>query len=111
MTLADNASQRLSGVNTYGGATTIGADATLALVDDGSIALSSGVVLAGTGAKLDISGANGGRVIKNLAGVTGTTVRLGDNSLTAGTADSTAFAGVIDAFGGNGGFVKQEAVC
>jgi hypothetical protein len=36
------------------------------LYDDGSVAASSGVTLAGAGASLDISGATGGRTIQDL---------------------------------------------
>ncbi len=103
LTLADTASQLLRGVNTYGGVTTIGAGAVLGLLGNGSIASSSGVVLNGTGAAFDISGANGSRVIKDLSGIAGTFVSLGSNSLTVGTANDTSFAGVID---GGGGLIK-----
>ena len=103
LTLADTASQLLRGVNTYGGVTTIGAGAVLGLLGNGSIASSSGVVLNGTGAAFDISGANGSRVIKDLSGIAGTFVSLGSNNLTVGTANDTSFAGVID---GGGGLIK-----
>src|SRR5262249_6667459 len=41
--------------------------------------------------------------IQDLSGATGSTVTLGNNSLTVGTANSTGFAGAI---GGNGGLTK-----
>ncbi|TAJ87610.1 autotransporter-associated beta strand repeat-containing protein [Reyranella sp.] len=111
LALAANATQALAGVNSYAGATTIGAGATLMLYDDGSIAASSGVSLTGIGASFDISGANGARTIQDLNGDAGSTIFLGGNSLTVGTANSTTFAGVIadDGFnGGRGGsLVKQ----
>jgi autotransporter-associated beta strand protein len=102
------ATAALSGTNTYTGATTIGENATLELDDNGSISNSSGVNLTGAGAVFDIScGCLNPQTIKDLQGVSGTTVRLGNNSLTVGTANSTTFEGVIDAFGGTGGLIKQ----
>ena len=104
---------QLAGVNTYTGATTIQADGLLAIVGPGSIAASSGVALAGSGAIFDISGDDDDQrqTIKDLSGVTGTTVALGGNSLTVGTANSTSFAGVIadgGYYGGIGGsLIKQ----
>ena len=98
----------LSGTNTYTGATTIGQNATLALDDNGSISNSSVVNLAGLGAVFDIScGCLNPQTIKDLTGVATTTVRLGDNSLTVGTSNSTTFHGVIDGYGGTGGLIKQ----
>ena len=112
LTLAANAVQGLAGVNSYTGATTVGAGATLALYNDGSLAASSGVTLAGAGASFDISDAgSSGRTIQDLAGVAGTSVLLGSKSLTVGTANSTTFAGVIADGGMDGGrggaLVKQ----
>ena len=68
------------------------------------IASSSGVDLAAAGTTFDIAGSTGGQTIQDLGGVAGSIVALGANSLTAGTSNSTVFAGVI---GGTGGFVKQ----
>ena len=76
--------------------------------NNGSIAQSSGVTLAGAGAQFDISAANGARTIKDLAGVAGSTVQLGNNALIVGTANSTTFAGILDDSSNPGGsLVKQ----
>jgi len=55
----------LTGVNTYTGTTDIGADATLKLVDGGSIANSDSIRVAGT---VDISGTSNGASIESLTG-------------------------------------------
>jgi outer membrane autotransporter protein len=107
LVISNGASQGLSGVNTYTGSTTINAGATLSLSGTGSIATSSGVNIAGPGATFDISGSSGGQTIKDLAGVTGSTIELGGNSLTAGTANSTSFAGIIQSTGAPGSLIKQ----
>ncbi|WP_043283866.1 autotransporter-associated beta strand repeat-containing protein [Reyranella massiliensis] len=111
LVLAANAAQGLAGDNSYTGATMVGAGATLVLYDNGSVATSSGVNLAGAGASLDLSGASGGRTIQDLAGVAGSKISLGSNSLTVGTANDTTFAGVIADGGQEGGYegslVKQ----
>ena len=95
--------QDLVGVNTYTGSTTITGNALLTLSGNGSIASSSGLNLAGAGATFDISASSGNQTIKDLSGVAGSTIQLGANSLTVGTANSTSFAGSID---GSGGLVK-----
>ena len=95
--------QDLSGVNTYTGSTTITGNALLTLSGNGSIASSSGLNLTGAGATFDISASSGNQTIKDLSGVAGSTIQLGANSLTVGTANSTSFAGSID---GSGGLVK-----
>ena len=102
LTQSGTGSLTLSGANTYMGATTVNAG-TLALGSGGSIASSSGLSLAISGAGFDIS-AGGNQTIQDLSGVTGSTINLGANTLTAGTANSTSFAGVIS---GTGGFIKQ----
>ncbi|OJU39626.1 MAG: hypothetical protein BGN99_20020, partial [Alphaproteobacteria bacterium 65-37] len=111
LTLGANAVQGLAGVNSYTGATTVGAGATLVLYNNGSLAASSGVALAGAGASFDISGANSGRTIQDLIGVADTSVLLGSKSLTVDTANTTTFAGVIadgGIDGGSGGaLIKQ----
>ena len=95
--------QDLSGVNTYTGSTKITDNALLSLSGNGSIASSSGLILSGAGATFDISASSGNQTIKDLSGVAGSTIQLGANSLTVGTANSTSFAGSID---GSGGLVK-----
>ena len=86
----------LSGANSYSGATTIGAGATLALLSSGSIA-SSGAVNLATGGIFDVSQTGAGASITTLgntaSGQTGA-VALGFRSLTV-TDGSTSFAGVI----------------
>ena len=108
LTLATGANVLLAGASTYTGATRIEANAILSLEGPGSIAQSSGVNLAGANAVFDIScGCLSPQVIKDLSGVAGSQVLLGDTNLTVGTANSTTFAGVIDNAGGNGGLIKQ----
>jgi autotransporter-associated beta strand protein len=100
--------QDLSGVNTYTGSTTITAGGLLTLTGNGSIASSSGLTLAGVGAQFDISAANGNVTIKDLSGVAGSSIQLGSNFLTVGTANSTTFAGVLDdSSNPGGGLIKQ----
>jgi autotransporter-associated beta strand protein len=89
----------LSGTNTYTGTTTLSAG-TLALSGGSAIANTGAVILDTTSANLTLS-AN--ETIGSLAGVSGTTVSLGSNTLTAGDANDTAFAG---AMGGTGGLTK-----
>jgi fibronectin-binding autotransporter adhesin len=69
----------------------------------GSIASSSGLNLAVSGATFDISGSRADQTIKDLTGVAGSSIVLGGSTLTAGTANSTTFSGVIS---GSGGFSK-----
>ncbi len=83
----------LTGVNTYGGLTTISAG-TLALTGSGSIADSSRVHADGT---FDISGTTAGASIKSLSG--SGLVDLGTQTLTLTNAFST-FAGIIQGTGG-----------
>jgi len=90
---------KLTGTNSYTGSTTINAGS-LTLGGGGSIAASSGVIIA-SGASLDL---NGNQTIQDLSGVTGSKVKLGGNTLTVGTANSTTFAGIVQ---GSGGLIKQ----
>jgi autotransporter-associated beta strand protein len=71
----------LSGINTYTGATTIGAG-TLALTGTGSIATSSGVNLTNAGTTFDISGTTAGASIVSLNGISSSNVNLGTKTLT-----------------------------
>jgi autotransporter-associated beta strand protein len=105
LVITGGATQVLGGVNTYTGATTIGANSTLRLDNAGSIAASSGLNLTGAFATFNIS-AGGNKTIQDLSGVAGSSVVLGDNTLSVGTANSTTFAGVIAGSAG-GGLVKQ----
>ena len=89
--------------NTYTGVTTI-SNGTLVLGASGSIASSSGVNLTASGATFDITA--GDQTIQDLSGVTGSLVNLGSHAFTAGTANSTTFAGDIE---GTGGFTKEGA--
>jgi fibronectin-binding autotransporter adhesin len=93
----------LTGANTFTGATTI-SSGTLAIGTGGNLAFSSGITVA-SGATFSISAATGPETIKDLSGVSGSSVLLGDNALTLGTANSTTFAGVISD-GGGGSLVK-----
>ena len=89
----------LTGANTYTGATDIDSG-TLAIGAGGSIATSSRVGLSG-GTTFDIS-QGGNQTIKDLQGVVGSGINLGANALTLGTANNSAYGGLI-ADGGIGG--------
>jgi len=91
--------ETLGGVNTYTGATLIGAGATLGLSGSGSIATSSLVSLLGAGATFQISDTSAGATIKSLDGVAGSFVNLGTQRLTISNAANT-FAGVIQGSSG-----------
>ena len=83
--------QTLTGVNTFTGGTSVGANSTLALSGSGSVALSSSVDVAATGL-FDLSQTTAGTSIKTLSG--GGQVGLGAQTLSV-TAGSTTFAGGI----------------
>jgi autotransporter-associated beta strand protein len=90
--------QTLSGVNSFTGATTI-SGGTLALDGAGSIAASKGVNLSGASGTFDISGTHSGATIATLAGVAGSNVSLGAQTLTVANGSST-FAGSLQGSGG-----------
>ncbi|WP_186238331.1 autotransporter domain-containing protein, partial [Burkholderia gladioli] len=92
----------LTGVNTFTGGATVNAG-TLALGAGGSLAAGTGVNLANAGTGLDISNSSAGQTIGGLTGVTGSTVTLGNNSLSFGDSGNETFGGSI---GGAGGIVK-----
>ena len=85
--------QTLSGASSYTGKTTVASGSTLALEDEGSIASSSELALAGT---FDISGTEDGSSIRTLSGLGA--IVLGDRSLSI-THGSTTFSGSV---GGTG---------
>jgi T5SS/PEP-CTERM-associated repeat protein/autotransporter-associated beta strand protein len=91
----------LTAVNTYTGPTNVNAG-TLS-IGGGSIAASSGLNLTAAGTTFDISG-GGNQTIGDLSGIAGSAVTLGGNTLSLGTANSTAFAGVVS---GTGALTKR----
>jgi autotransporter-associated beta strand protein len=94
--------QTLSGVNTYTGATTINAG-TLVLAGAGRLAAGTGVALAGSGAKLDLS-SGADQSVGHLSGVAGSQVALGATTLTLTDNTSQTFSGSL---AGTGGLIKQ----
>jgi autotransporter-associated beta strand protein len=86
-------------VNTYTGLTTI-SDGKLALSGAGEISASSGVTLTMATAKFDISAATGGATIKDLNGVAGSELVLGNKALILGTSNNSTFNGLISGMGG-----------
>jgi outer membrane autotransporter protein len=90
----------LTGVNTFGGATSITAG-TLALSGAGAIASSSAVTVDGT---LDISATDAGASIKTLSGAATGAVMLGTRTLTVTQNANATFAGIV---AGDGGLTKQ----
>uniref|UniRef100_UPI0015CE6FD4 autotransporter outer membrane beta-barrel domain-containing protein n=1 Tax=Burkholderia guangdongensis TaxID=1792500 RepID=UPI0015CE6FD4 len=99
VTLSGPGTETLTGANTYTGGTTINGG-TLALGSGGSLASTSPVDLAGTGATFDISNATAPQSIGTLTGVNGTNVNLGANALTMNNATNGTYGGTI---GGTGG--------
>jgi len=95
LTVGQNSSLRLFGVNSYTGPTTLSsASATLDLRNVSAIATSSEVNLAASGARLEISNAGGDATIQALRGVAGSIVTLHNNNLVIANAASD-FAGII----------------
>lgn len=95
--------ETMTGANTFTGGTVVQAG-TLALGGAGTLSASGAVTLQNAGATLDISGANGNRAIGALTAQAGTSVVLGNNTLTFGDASSHTVSGTIT---GAGGIVKQ----
>ncbi|VVD59506.1 glycine-rich autotransporter protein [Pandoraea horticolens] len=95
--------ETMTGANTFTGGTVVQAGA-LALGGAGTLSASGAVTLQNPGATLDISGANGNRAIGALTAQAGTSVMLGNNTLTFGNASSHTVSGTIT---GAGGIVKQ----
>ena len=93
-------SQDLGGVNTYTGSTTIMAGGTLSLSTTGQHRKLERRQPCRRRRQLRHLGSSGNQTIKDLSGVAGSTIQLGANSLTVGTANSTSFAGSIDGSGG-----------
>ena len=93
----------LAGASTYTGGTAINGG-TLAIGPGGSLAPTGAVTLGNAGSLFDISAATSNQTIGTLAGVAGSQVALGSQTLTLGGAASSTFAGAI---GGTGGIVKQ----
>jgi len=87
--------QTLTGANTYTGNTTIGSGSTLALAGSGSLASTSPVMLAGSGATLNLAAASAPQSIGTLSGTTGSNVNLGSTPLTVNTAGTSSFAGTL----------------
>ena len=96
--------QTLTGASTFTGGTTINAG-TLAIGAGGSLADTGVVNLAGVDTGFDIS-AGGNQSIGTLAGVAGSNVALGGNTLTLGGVGNASFEGKID---GTGSLVKNGA--
>ena len=92
----------LTGANTYTGGTTVHAG-TLATGAGGSLAATGAVNLAASGAGFDIS-TGGNQTIGALAGVSGSNITLGANTLTFGGSTNQTFAGSA---AGTGGLTKQ----
>ncbi|GEM_PF-2106924 len=85
----------LAGTSTYSGGTTVSAG-TLRINSTASIPSGGNVNTSASGAKLDLSTAGGAITLGDLSGVSGSSVTLGTNNLTFGTATaSTTYAGNI----------------
>lgn len=96
----------LTGNNTYTGATTI-TSGSLALSGAGALADTSAVNLTGASSVFGITGITAsGETVGSLAGVNGSSVRLGAKNLTVGGNDTnTTFSGILS---GSGGSLTKE---
>jgi hypothetical protein len=95
-----SAATTLSGSTAYSGLTTI-AKGTLALGPAASLGSSSGVTLNSAGTALDLTRA-GAVSVRQLAGVSGSTVRLGSGALTVATSGAARYGGSIVSTAGGG---------
>lgn len=101
LTKAGAGTLTLNGVNSYSGATTI-TGGTLALGVANALLPSSGVNLAASGARFDVTAA--AQTIKGLSGVSGSFVDIGTQTLTFGDNPSTTYNGSFN--GTTGGITK-----
>ena len=97
LTIGDSANATLGGTNTYTDWTRVVQDGSLTLTGLGSIAASKGIDL-GNRAEFDIAGTDAGAAVQILNGNTGSSVILGDQTLTV--TKSGVFDGVISGDGG-----------
>ncbi|WP_251276756.1 hypothetical protein, partial [Enterobacter hormaechei] len=88
-----------TGTNTYTGGTLINAG-TLAIGPGGSLAATGAVTLAAPGTGFDISTSGADQTIGSLAGVAGSSVSLGAQSLILGGVANSVFDGAISGTGG-----------
>ncbi len=86
----------LTGNNSYNGSTTINDGSLLVTGNNAKLPTATAVNITASGASLDISGVTQTTTtIGSLAGVSGSTVRIGSQQLTVGDSSSTTFNGTI----------------
>ncbi|WP_428030142.1 autotransporter domain-containing protein [Ancylobacter sp.] len=93
----------LTSASTFAAGTTI-SGGTLALSGSGALATTGAVTLDGATGVFDLSAAGGARIIGDLSGIAGSSVVLGENTLTVGGSGETTFAG---SFEGDGELIKS----